>query len=179
MSLFTFLLDFLPPQILDTVRSTKSYTNKLYNPELRKGRDQSAFPPEQWNLPLAPDDTSDFVSALPRPEVPTAGSRIPVLPLNIQAPDIVFFYFYNFYFYKFSISACSELYPLTRAAWQNMMLDKKERKSNDVLTHNWIKSKIFLLDKSRDFNGASSVFPNALLWKGEQKYTKSLKSYEK
>lgn len=90
MSLPTLLSDFLPPQILDTLRSTKSYTNKLYNPELRKARDQSEFPPEQCNLPLAPPDTSDFASALPRPEIPTAGSRIPVLPVNIQALDTAF-----------------------------------------------------------------------------------------
>lgn len=70
MSLPTLLLDFLPPQILDTLRSTKKYTNKLYNPEARKARDQSEFPPEQHNLPVAPPDTSDFVSDLPRPEVP-------------------------------------------------------------------------------------------------------------
>lgn len=61
---------FLPPQTLGTLGSTKSYTNKLYSPELSKAWDQSESPPEQHNLPLAPPDTSDFVSALPRPEVP-------------------------------------------------------------------------------------------------------------
>lgn len=43
MSLPILLLDFLPPQILDTLTSTKIYTKNLYNPELRKARDQIEF----------------------------------------------------------------------------------------------------------------------------------------
>lgn len=140
---------FLPPQTLDTYLKINQELNKLALPSWAKqGKGSKWESPPRAMRP--PTDISDFVSGLPRPEVHTQ-------PAAALTCSQLICKHRGHIWHSIQYFARSELYFLTRAAWQNIMLDRRERKSNAVLTCSWIKSKILFLAKTRYFDETSSV----------------------